>query len=79
MSLEKQVYGVTMKGMIAKSFKLVQSVSRVSFLMNPFPFSHNHLGVLQSYVYLVLAVVCVNALFVFPCFMVPLLSKPNTF
>ena len=46
-----------MKGMIAKSFKLVQSVSRVSFLMNPFPFSHNHLGVLQSYVYLVLAVV----------------------
>lgn len=56
-SLEKQVYGVTMKGMIAKSFKLVQSVSRVSFLMNPFPFSHNHLSVLQSYVYLVLAVV----------------------
>lgn len=35
----------------------MQSVSRVSFLMNPFPFSHNHLGVLQSYVYLVLAVV----------------------
>lgn len=56
-SSEKQVYGVTMKGMIAKSFKLVQSVSRVSFLMNPFPFSHNHLGVLQSYLYLVLAVV----------------------